>query len=100
MAALMRNAASATGSGPRPNVASRNFVPTASSWSPGSAHVLLYAAVAALTMSDAFGAIQIQGMWSTAQLSQTRYKLAAASAGTVALFAGGRLGLDSTMILK
>ena len=100
MAALMRNATLVTARCPRPNVASRNSASTASFWSPGSAHVLLYAAVAALTTSAAFGAIQMQGTWSTAQLSQARYTFAATSVGTLALFAGGRVGLDSTMILK
>ncbi len=32
------------------------------------------------------------GRWSTAQLSQARYWLAATSVGTVAIFAGGAFG--------
>ena len=32
------------------------------------------------------------GRWSTAQLSQARYNLAATSVGTVAMFAGGYSG--------
>ncbi len=32
------------------------------------------------------------GRWSTAQLSQARYNLAATSVGTVAMFAGGDAG--------
>ena len=36
------------------------------------------------------------GRWSTARLSQARYRLAATSVGTVALFAGGTL--DSKLL--
>jgi hypothetical protein len=32
------------------------------------------------------------GAWTTSQLSVARYQLAAASAGTIAIFAGGRVG--------
>jgi len=39
--------------------------------------------------SAAFGVARAQGTWSTAQLSVGRWYLAAASAGNVALFAGG-----------
>ena len=37
------------------------------------------------------------GAWSTAQLSMARHKLAAASVGNVAIFAGG--GIESVLLL-
>ncbi len=42
-----------------------------------------------MSMTSAFSAVGAQGMWTTAQLSEARFFLAAASFGNVALFAGG-----------
>ena len=55
---------------------------------------LLPVAVAVVMMmtSAALGVARAQGTWSTAQLSQARAFLAAASVGNVALFAGGYPG--------
>ena len=61
-------------------------------------HVLLHAAVAAIMASAAFSVAHAQG-WSTAQLSQARFGLAATSVGTVAIFAGGSFGSELLMIV-
>ncbi len=63
-------------------------------------HVLLHAAVAAMMASAAFSVVHAQGSrWSTAQLSQARFGLAATSVGTVAIFAGGSFGSELLMIV-
>ncbi len=50
------------------------------------------AAVMMMIASAALGMARAQGTWSTAQLSEARYWLAAASVGNVVLFAGGWTG--------
>ena len=50
---------------------------------------LLAVAVAATAMRAAFSTATSQGAWKTAQLSVGRLGITAASAGSVAIFAGG-----------
>jgi hypothetical protein len=94
MTALSRSAATAVSAlppaarGPQLSVTCRNPVSAAPLWGSCRMHVLLHAAVAAMMASAVFSVVHAQG-WSTAQLSQARYSLAATSVGTVAIFAGG-----------
>jgi hypothetical protein len=99
MTALSRSAAtavsaiSAAARGPRRSVACRNLVSSAPLWGSCRIHVLLHVAVAAMMASAAFSVAHAQARgWSTAQLSEARWDLAATSVGTVAIFAGGSTG--------
>jgi hypothetical protein len=64
---------------------------SAASHDQGGMRRLLPVAAAGIMMilSAAFGVAHAQGTWSTAQLNVSRFYLAAASVGNVALFAGG-----------
>ena len=61
---------------------------TSSSYASGKRRMFC-GAIAIVVMSIALGVTRAQGTWSTAQLSVSRYLLAAASVDDVAIFAGG-----------
>ena len=61
----------------------------------GRSHCVLVSVVLVAIMSAAIGAAEAQGTWSTAQLSVARNHLAATSVGNLAIFAGGKIYLNS-----
>jgi hypothetical protein len=62
--------------------------------------LLLRVMLTLMTLIATCGAARAQGKWSTAQLSQPRYGLAATSIGNVIVFAGGQFPSSPSWLMR